>query len=141
MAKRGRPRKKHPSLDEQPDVLRLSIVKIMAQHNISDVEEAYSVAALLLDSNSNLFDKKISEAERRFRSRLMRTVNKARSTITKNVKDSAYNSGFLEGRSRHRIWGYCVRCGRQFYIEPNTDSHKALIDLLRERGWAHIDCK
>ena len=141
MSKRGRPKKKYPSLGELPDGLRLEIAKIMAQFNISDIGEAYDRAALLLDPNSKKFERLVNvEAERRHRSKFFTAMNKARATIEKNARELGRSLGFRRGKSQYRIWGYCCVCGDEFEISPNSDAHKEIIRHLKERRWGHGAC-
>jgi hypothetical protein len=34
----------------------------------------------------------------------------------------------------YEIWYYCAVCGRQIDMEPNTESHKAMVGYMKERG-------
>jgi len=48
--------------------------------------------------------------------------------------------GYKKGMNDWAIWGYCVNCGKAAYITPNSDIHMAIIEFLKERGFAHIKC-
>jgi len=52
----------------------------------------------------------------------------------------AREEGYNAGRSEYRIWYYCNVCGEEITIYPNSNSHKAVINYLREHGWGHIEC-
>ena len=77
------PRKKKsiPSLEDFPKPLRMASARVMAKYNL-DYPEALERAALLIDSNSRVFEKeKDREAEKRYKSRFMTLLNQARATI------------------------------------------------------------
>ena len=136
MKKRGRPPKAF-KFDDLPESLRFGIINMMSQYKIKDFNEAYDMAGMLLDKNSDEFNKAVNrEAERRYRSRHLTELNKARTTIEK----SAYNRGYLRGVNDNRIWYYCGICTDPIYLKPNSNSHKAVITLMREKNWGHESC-
>jgi hypothetical protein len=141
MSKRGRPKKKFPSIEELPENFRRAMIKMMAKFDLSDLEEAYENAAFLLDSNSKLFEKKANnEAERRYRSRHFTEQNKTIKTVKDESFHYGYARGYYEAREKHRIWYYCVKCGKHIDLLPNSNSHNAVIKLMRENKWGHLDC-
>ena len=136
MVKRGRPPKAF-KFDDLPESLRFAIINMMSQYKIKNFDEAYNMAGMLLDKNSDEFNKAVNrEAERRYRSRHLTELNKARTTIEK----SAFNSGYQRGVNENRIWYYCNICIEPIYIKPNSDSHKAVITLMRKTNWGHELC-
>ena len=60
-----------------------------------------------------------------------------------------YNKGYNIGLNAEyekgmQDWGIqfpCRICGELVYIPPNSDCHKAIIEFLRECGWAHAECR
>ena len=138
---RGRPRKKYPSLEELPDSLRLAIAKIMVQFKMSDLERVYDYAAILIDSNSEEYEKQVNnEAEQRYRSRHFKEMNKARTTIESRVRDWTSKTSYQKAKNEYHIWGFCSQCGEQYSILPNSDAHKEVIDHLLRNNWKHTEC-
>jgi len=52
------------------------------------------------------------------------------------IKDEAYDQAAKD----NQIWYYCAVCGKRINVEPNSDSHRAIIGYMKERGWAHSSC-
>ena len=75
-----RRKKSTPALEDFPKPLRMAIARVMARFDL-DYPEAFERAALLLDSYSMVFEEAVDrEAERRYKSRFMTQLNKARSS-------------------------------------------------------------
>lgn len=62
----------------------------------------------------------------------------------KEIYEKAYEEGYVEGYNDafkdYAIWYYCVVCGKPIYVRPNSSSHKAIIEYMREHGWGHSEC-
>ena len=56
------------------------------------------------------------------------------------IREKEWNKGYDEAKKEHQIWYFCAVCGKRIDIEPNGDSHKAMIGYMKERGWAHAKC-
>jgi len=56
------------------------------------------------------------------------------------IRDSAWDEGYAQGMEDYQIWYYCDVCGERIDMEPNSDSHKAMIGYMRGHGWGHISC-
>jgi len=56
------------------------------------------------------------------------------------IKEIAYNEGCNDAMDACQIWYYCAVCRERIDMEPNGDSHKALIDYMKEHGWGHPSC-
>ena len=56
------------------------------------------------------------------------------------IKEQAYNEGYDKATEKCQIWYYCAVCGKRIDVEPNSDSHKAIIGYMREHRWAHSSC-
>jgi len=54
--------------------------------------------------------------------------------------DVGINAGINRGKRKWAIWIYCYVCGEKIYIEPNSESHKAIIKYMKEHKWAHPEC-
>jgi len=56
----------------------------------------------------------------------------------------AYRKGLIEGydkgRNDFQIWYFCKICEKRINIKPNSDSHKAVIEHMKEVGWGHSEC-
>ena len=59
----------------------------------------------------------------------------------KEIKEQAYNEGYEQATEDCQVWYYCNVCGKRMDMEPNSDSHKAMIRCMKERGWAHKSCQ
>jgi len=56
------------------------------------------------------------------------------------MKEKARRAGYNQGRKDHQIWYYCAMCRERTDVAPNSESHKAMIGYMRERGWGHTSC-
>ena len=136
-----------PPLESLPNRLRMAIVKLMARDNL-DIEAAYEKAANLIDSNSRLFEESANkEAQKLYKSRLMRQVNAARVTIQTKADDrvrekynEGYNDGYLKGKADHQIYYYCNICSKRLDIVPSSDNHKAVVEYMFDHNWGHSEC-
>jgi len=113
----------------------------MSDKKIIDLVSALEFSSILLDENSREFNERVkAEAERRYRSRHMAELNKARYTIEQNGFDHGLKEGMEIGEDNTRIWYFCSVCGGKINMGPNRDDHKALIRYMKEHGWHHGDC-
>ena len=56
------------------------------------------------------------------------------------IKETAWNEGYDEAEKEYQIWYFCAVCRERIDMEPNSDSHKAMIGYMREHGWGHASC-
>ena len=143
------PKKKKsiPSLEDFPKSLRIGIAKVMAKFNL-DYPEALEQAALLLDINSQVFQEEVArEAEKRYKSRFMIQLNKARATILVEYEGrvegsywNGYEKGIKEGKEKYGVWYHCNVCNKPMYITPNSEPHRLINEFLHSRGWGHKSC-
>ncbi len=59
---------------------------------------------------------------------------------TREIKEKARMAGYDQGKRGHQIWYFCAVCGKRIDVEPNNDSHNAIIRLMRQEGWGHESC-
>ena len=59
---------------------------------------------------------------------------------TKEIKEGAWNKGYSEAKKNYQIWYYCAVCGERIDVEPNSDSHKAMMGYMKEHRWGHKSC-
>jgi len=59
---------------------------------------------------------------------------------TSEIKKEAWNKGYNEAKKNYQIWYYCATCGKRIDVEPNSDSHKAMMGYMKEHGWGHKSC-
>ena len=52
------------------------------------------------------------------------------------IKETAWSEGYDQAQ----IWYYCAVCGERIDMSPNSDSHKAMIGFMKDKGWAHASC-
>ena len=58
----------------------------------------------------------------------------------KRIKETAYKAGYDQGKQDHQIWYRCAVCGQRIEVEPKSESHKAIIGLMKREGWGHASC-
>ena len=73
----------------------------------------------------------VKEALGRLEAKLTR-IDKARA--------EGYEQGYIQATEDNQIWYYCKICQERIDISPNSESHKAIIQYMREKGWGHIKC-
>lgn len=56
------------------------------------------------------------------------------------IKESAWSEGYDQAEKDYQIWYFCSVCGKRIDIEPNSESHKAMINYMKEHGWRHKSC-
>jgi len=56
------------------------------------------------------------------------------------IKEIASGEGYNQATEEYQIWYYCAVCRKRIDVVPNSDSHKAIIGYMKERGWAHASC-
>ena len=56
------------------------------------------------------------------------------------IKERAWSEGYDEAKKEYQIWYYCAVCRKRIDVEPNSDSHKAMIGYMKEHGWRHTSC-
>jgi len=54
----------------------------------------------------------------------------------KEIREKAYE----RAKKDYQIWYFCSVCGKRIDMSPNRDDHKAMIDYMKERRWAHASC-
>jgi hypothetical protein len=59
---------------------------------------------------------------------------------TREIKEKARRAGYNQGKKEHQIWYYCNVCKQRIDVAPDSESHKAMISLMRENGWGHNRC-
>jgi len=56
------------------------------------------------------------------------------------IEGKAWDEGHAQAMDEYQIWYYCSVCRGRIDVEPNSDSHKAMIGYMKEHGWAHASC-
>ena len=56
------------------------------------------------------------------------------------IKETASGEGYDLAMKDYQIWYYCAVCRKRIDIDPNDDSHKAMIGYMKEHGWGHASC-
>jgi len=51
------------------------------------------------------------------------------------IKETARSEGYDRAKKDCQIWYYCAVCRERIDMEPNSDSHKAMIGYMEEHGW------
>ena len=50
------------------------------------------------------------------------------------IKETASGEGYNQAEKDYQIRYYCAVCGKRIDINPNSDSHKAIIGYMKEHG-------
>jgi len=56
------------------------------------------------------------------------------------IKEIASGEGYNQATEEYQIWYYCAVCQKRIDVVPNSDSHKAIIGYMKDKGWAHASC-
>ena len=73
-----------------------------------------------------------------------------REALNKDVKNkksryragytTGHNAGYRKAKKEYEIWYYCSICGERMSMQPNDNDHKAMIEMMKEKGWGHASC-
>ena len=132
------------SLDELPQEVRATIIHIMNDTRVYDVEAGLIKMAMLADANSKTYQTSLeSEAESRYKSRHFAEMNKTTATLQKAAEtriEAARNQVWAELYQKFAITFPCSICGGLVTIVPGSEVHRAIIGYLQEKRWAHGEC-
>jgi len=67
-------------------------------------------------------------------------LQQAKFNDIKEIKQTAFEEGYAQAEEDWQIWYYCAVCEKRIEISPNSNSHKAIIGYMKERGWGHRSC-
>jgi hypothetical protein len=56
------------------------------------------------------------------------------------IKETAWGEGYAQAVEEYQIWYYCAVCRERIDMEPNSESHKAMIGFMKEHRWGHKSC-
>jgi hypothetical protein len=133
---RGRPRKKI-TLNDFPKVFRRSIIKLMADRKIDNLETALEIAGIVLESKNKEINKIVkTEFNNWKKSDFMTSLNKALATRDK----TAHNNGFWSAKQYYRITYPCKICRKPIEIHAKSKEVKTIREILYQEGWAHNNC-
>jgi hypothetical protein len=136
--------KKQLGLGDLPEEVRVSLIGIMNEMRIYDVETGLIKMAQLADTNSKIYQSSLDkEAEKRYKSRHFAEMNKTTATLQRAAEtraESEYNRGWAEAYKSYSISYPCSICGALITITPNSEVHRVIIGYLRDKGWAHTEC-
>ena len=134
-----------------PMSLEMAIVKIRAELEL-DWEAACEHLAGLADPNGENFKKAVKrEANRRYKSRHLSELNKAKKTFEDKGYDKGYSDGDVIGLRVGRALGLdqatrewrisypCNVCGEPIHLKPERESTKAAVEFLSQ-SWGHSSC-
>lgn len=114
----------------------LAIAGLQAANNL-DWDEACSLAAERIDSNTKQFQKSVEQrAQSLYKSKLMKEMNKARTSIASDAAQQVR-------RSEDNFRVPCGKnCGKWMYFSNrDKDWPNKKAELYRAfAGWSHIDC-
>ena len=140
-----RPRsKKTLSLDDLPEEVRATLIGIMNDARIYDVEAGLIKMAMLADANSKIYKTSMErEAESKYKSRHFAEMNKTTATLQKAAEtrvEVARSQVWAEVYQEYAISYPCSICGKLITVAPGGETHRAILGYLREKGWAHGEC-
>jgi hypothetical protein len=131
-------------LDDLPEEVRSALVGIMNDARIYNVEEGLIKMAMLADANSKIYQTSLErEAESRYKSKHFAEMNKTTATLQKAAEtrvEAARNQTWAEMFRKYAITYPCSICGRLINIVPGSETHRAILGYLQEKGWAHGEC-
>jgi hypothetical protein len=131
-------------LDDLPQEVRATLIGIMNDARIYDVEAGLIKMALLADANSKIYQTSLErEAESRYKSRHFAEMNKTTATLQKAAEmrvEAERNQVWAETYQKYAITYPCSVCGKLITIVPGSESHRAILGYLQEQGWAHAEC-
>ena len=67
-------------------------------------------------------------------------IQQAKMPDIEEIKEQAGHEGYNQAAEDCQIWYYCAVCGKRINVEPDSDSHKAIIGYMKEHGWSHSSC-
>jgi hypothetical protein len=123
---------------EIPKALYMAIVKLQAAEEL-DWEDACLKAAQLLHSNSVEFKRVVQlEAQRLYKQRFMRELNKARKTLMEQYHDI----GFEEAMEIDHFRVPCSICGKPMHFSSRDQNWDEERRVLYEafKNWHHTSC-
>jgi len=126
---------------EIPKALYMAIVKLQAAEEL-DWEDACLKAAQLLYSNSEEFKRLVKlEAQRLYKRRFMRELNKARETIRSNAWEAGAE---WVRRNEDNFRVPCSICGEPMYFSSNDSNWESKVKptlYQAFKNWYHVRCK
>jgi len=126
---------------EIPKALYMAIVKLQAAKEL-DWEDACLKAAQLINSNSEEFKRLVKlEAQRLYKQRFMKELNKARETIRSNAWEAGAN-GVRNNEDNFRV--PCSICGEPMYFSSNNSNWESEVKptlYQAFKNWYHVRCK
>jgi len=125
---------------EIPKALYMAIVRLQAAESL-DWEDACVRAAELIDANSKEFKRRVElEAQRLYKQRFMRELNKARETIRSNAWEAGAN-WVRNNEDNFRV--PCSICGEPMYFSSNDSNWESKVKptlYQAFRNWHHVRC-
>ncbi len=67
-------------------------------------------------------------------------LQQAKMPNIKEIKEKARDQGYKQAVEDWQVWYYCAVCRQRIDMEPNSDSHKAMIGYMKEHRWGHASC-
>jgi hypothetical protein len=95
-------------------------------------EEAHPVISIRLDQDTADAVRKLCKKT----GKSLGTLIKENLKVQKRDEDKTYDQAVKD----YEIWYYCAKCGGKITISPNSKSHTAVIEYLKEKGWSHQTC-
>ena len=131
-----------------PRSLKMAVIHIQSAQDL-DWNEACEHLAELAEPNGKKFKQAVSrEANRRYKSRHMAELNKAKKTYMEAGHDTGFSDGFSKGRQlgyneaikEWRVSYPCSVCGEPCYMRPEGNATKEAVKYLTSQGWRHGGC-
>lgn len=136
--------KKRIGLDDLPKKVRITLIKVMNQFHIDNLEDALEKIAALADSNSHEYWELVGEqGEMRYKSRHFKEMNRTTATLKKTADaqvKAEYERGWAAAYKNYAILYPCKICQGMITITSDSEAHRAIIRYLQDAGWAHAKC-
>lgn len=129
---------------EIPRQLHMALIRIQAEEDL-DFIDACIKASILLPENSTQYKEEVKkEAEQIHKVKFMREVGKTHESWKKKYYGEGFrdgeNAGYRKGVNDYKITYPCHICGKPIVMAPGGNDHQAMVEMMKQKGWAHGDC-
>lgn len=125
-------KKRKPVKTTIPWELYMAIVRLQGEEDL-DWDQACIRTAELVDVRREEFLRAVDGAANRvYKSRHMKELNKSKQSWTKR--------GYDRGVEEYRVTYPCSVCGGDLILKPGAKDHEAMKGMMQQAGWAHTTC-
>ena len=106
-------------------------------------EENHPVMSCRLSkADHNLLKQRLEELNISFATFVKNALDRLELKMSKikKARDEGHKQGYDQAKKEHQIWYHCDTCQERININPNSESHKAIIQYMKEHEWGHSNC-